>query len=95
MDRIKDVIHGIFSELKSPAKTQARNLLEKWPAIVGPKLAQQTKPVLKKGVLMIWVEQSALAFELKQRYQEVLLKRVQVAIGDEAIQAIRIYLLNG
>ena len=91
MEQIKDVLNGIFLELKSPAKAKARNLLENWPAIVGSKLAGQTKPVLKNNTLMIWVEQSALAFELKQRYQEVLLKRAQAALGEDAVHSIRIY----
>lgn len=92
MDNIKDVVLGLFKDLQAPEKTQKRQLLEKWPAIVGGKLAKHTKPLLnEKGILTVWVDQSTLAFELKQRYQDALLKRVRAALGEEAVSAIRFY----
>ncbi len=91
MDNIRDVIGRIFKELDQPEKLQHRRLVESWPSIAGPKIAPHTKPVLgKTGELFVWVDQSALAFELKQRYQQSLLKRTQAAMG-EGIQSIRFF----
>ena len=91
MDNIRDVIGRVFKELDQPEQLQHRRLMESWPSIAGPKIAPHTKPALgKQGELFVWVDQSALAFELKQRYQQSLLKRTQAAMG-EGIQSIRFF----
>lgn len=92
MQVIKDVIHQIFSDLESPKKIKHRQLAEKWPAIVGTKIAAHTKPALgSNGQLTVWVDQSVLAFELKQKHQQALLKRVQAALDPETVRTLRFY----
>ena len=92
MDDIKKIIDGLMGVLADPASRKKTLLMEKWPAIIGAKLAGHTKPVFgKKGELIIWVDQSALAFELRQRHQEVLLARVRTALGNEEIKTLRFF----
>ncbi len=92
MQQIKDVLSGIFQELRSPQKTVRQTLLAKWPEIAGARIAKDTKPVLMDdGRLIVWVSQSVLAFEIRQRYQPGLLKRAQAALGESTVKSIRIY----
>ncbi len=92
MDNIRKIIDGLMGALADPASQKKMQLLEKWPAIVGTKLAGHTKPVFgKKGELIVWVDQSPLAFELRQRHQQALLKRVQTALGDGEIKSLRFF----
>ena len=90
MEAIKDVISHIFSELQTPKKLRNRVLFEQWPSIAGPKIAPHTKPALgQNGQLIVWVDQSVLAFELRQRYQQSLLKRTQAALGEDVVRTVR------
>ncbi|OGW72250.1 MAG: hypothetical protein A2Y02_01970 [Omnitrophica bacterium GWA2_52_12] len=92
MDPLKDILTGIFKDLTSQQKSERGRLMEKWPEIAGAKIAPHTKPAFgKKGEVVIWADQAALAFELKQRYYAVLLKRIQNALGNEDIQTLRFY----
>jgi len=78
--------------LAEPASQKKIQLMEKWPAIIGTKLAGHTKPVFgKNGELIIWVDQSVLAFELRQRYQNVLLARLQTALGNKEVKSLKFF----
>jgi len=89
LDSIKKIISNVIIELQSPEKKKRQDLLELWPSIAGPKISSQTKPVLgREGRLTVWVSQSVLAFELKQKYQQSLLKRAQAALGEKTVTAI-------
>lgn len=89
MQVIKDILPSVLRELRSPEKTNRTRLLEHWPSIAGPRLAAHTRPRLTpKGELWVWVDQSALAFELSQRYRHSFLKRVQAVIGGETVKSI-------
>ncbi len=86
---IKEVLSGVLQELQSPKKEKHRKLLESWPAIAGKKIASHTKPFLtKEKRLNVWVDQSTLAFELRQRYQQTLLKRTQAVLVAEEVLSI-------
>ncbi len=92
MDDIKKIVAGLIGDMADPERVKRGRLMEKWPEIVGKKIADHTKPVFgKKGELKVWVDQSALAFELKQRYHHVLLQRLQEALGDDEIKSLRFY----
>jgi len=92
MEDIKKIIDGLMGTMSDPERAKKGTLMEKWPAVVGAKFAEHTKPSFgKKGELIVWVDQSALAFELKQRYHQVLLKRIHNALGDEEIKVLKFY----
>jgi predicted nucleic acid-binding Zn ribbon protein len=89
MDAIADVLKRVIGNLSSPVKQRQILLAEKWPAIAGERVAAHTKPALgKDGKLWIWVDQSALAFELSRRYAPALLKRVQAELGSETVKRL-------
>ncbi len=92
MDDIKKIVEGLIGAMADPERIKKVRLMEMWPKVIGPKLAEHTKPVFgKKGELIVWVDQSVLAFELKQRYHQVLLKRLKEALGDDEIMSLRFY----
>jgi len=91
MQTLREVVDGIFEELSSPQKLKHQKLTEKWPDIAGPQVAPHTKATLgQDGQINVWVDQSTLAYELMQRYQMALLKRIQAVLGEE-IKSIRFY----
>ncbi len=92
MQSIKNILETVFTELQKPEKARAGVLSENWPAIAGPKIAPHTKPSLRAdGQLTVWVDQSTLAFELRQRYQQSLLKRTQAVLGEDVVKSIRFF----
>mgnify|MGYP001571497376 CR=1 FL=1 len=90
MQAVKDILPAVLQNLKTPLKQKRSLLLEKWGSIAGAKISTRTKPELgKNGVLLVWVEQAALAFELSQRYKQTLLRRAQAELGQEDVKTIR------
>src|SRR3989338_6843426 len=96
MDAIKTIMNSVIAELSSPEKEIRKRLIQAWPKIAGEKIASSTKPFLGKNkTLWVWVEHSALAFELNQRYRQALLKRVQAVVGEQEVQTINIRVGRG
>ncbi len=90
MQAIKELIPSVLAALQAPELAQRSKLVSEWPAIAGLKIAGHTRPVLNpSGELLVWVDQSTLAFELSQRYRGSLLKRAQAALGEEAVKSVR------
>lgn len=90
IQNLKALLPGILEQLKTPEKQIRSKLVCEWPAIAGEKIAAQTKPVLlANGELCVWVEKSALAFELSQKYKQGLLKRVRASLGEKEVTGIR------
>ena len=84
-----DILPGVLRDLQSPAKKDAGRITEKWDSIAGPRVAPHTRPFLtKNGNVIVWVDRSALAFELSQRFRSSLLKRIQAVLGEEKVKAI-------
>lgn len=93
MQNIQDIVSHVLRDLESPKKKKHGLLIDQWPSIAGPRIAPHTKPILGQGGrLNVWVDQSTLAFELRQRYQQILLKRAQAVLGEEEIKTIRFYI---
>ncbi len=91
MQQIKDLLSGVLRELQDPEKKKRSKLVTAWPSIAGPKIAPHTKPILtERGDLLVWVDQSALAYELNQKYRQSLLKRTQAVLGEDAVKTIKI-----
>lgn len=84
MEAIKNIIPAVLEQFKNPAHDSRQKLWSEWTELVGVNIARHTRPSLgMNGTLFIWVDQSALAFELTQKYKHVLLKRVRAVVGDE------------
>jgi len=92
MEDIRKIVDGLIGAMADPERAKKGKLMEMWPKVIGPRFAEHTKPVFgKKGELIVWVDQSVLAFELKQRYHQVLLNRLKEALGDDEIKSLRFY----
>ena len=90
MQAIKELLPEVLAGLQAPELVLRRKLVSEWPAIAGTKIANHTRPVIDpSGELLVWVDQSTLAFELNQRYRGSLLKRTQAVLGEEAVKKIR------
>ena len=89
MGPLTPLIDSLLQDLKSGFKGKRSNLETLWPQIVGAKFNLHTKATLNPaGTLCVWVDQSVLASELRQRYQGTLLKRAQEAIGEKEVKKI-------
>lgn len=91
MQAIKDLLPGVLASLQTPEKKDRSRLVSEWPSVAGPKIASHTKPTLRNGALCVWVDQSALAYELSQKYKASILKRAQMALGETTIKTVRFY----
>lgn len=92
MQAIKDLLPGILANLQAPEKQTRGKLVDEWPALVGAKIAAHTKPAFRKnGELCIWVDQAPLAYELSQKYGQVLLGRAQACLGKETVKSLKFY----
>lgn len=90
MDKIKDLLPAFFRSFENPEIKKRGALTAAWLSIAGPKIGPHTKPLLKDAELIVWVDQSALAFEIRQKHLPSLLKRTQAVMGQEAVKKIRI-----
>lgn len=90
MQAIKDLLPTVMAGLHTPELALRSKLVSEWSAIAGNRIAAHTRPTLNAaGDLWVWVDQSALAFELNQRYRGSLLKRTQAALGEDAVKSVR------
>ncbi|MFZ5803086.1 MAG: DciA family protein [Candidatus Omnitrophota bacterium] len=90
-EAIQKILAGILRDLSTPEKEARQKLVDGWKKIVGEALAKRTKPLLAKDdSLIIWTDRSALAFELKQRYKETIVRRVEALLGKK-LKAYRVY----
>jgi predicted nucleic acid-binding Zn ribbon protein len=87
---LADTIKSVLTQL-SCADTQKKSiLLSLWPSIIGTKYARNTKPRFSnEKTVIVWVDDSTLAFELSRRYKPTILKRLQNQFGEDEIQNIR------
>lgn len=90
MESLKDLLPAVLKLFQTPETRKKSKLIDSWAAIAGPKIGPHTKPFLKDTELIVWVDQSALAFEIKQKHSPSLLKRAQGVMGEEAVKTIRI-----
>jgi len=91
METLKDVLPTVLSRLQDPETLKKNQLFNQWPDVVGQKIAAHSKPSISKaGHLFVWVDQSALAFELNQKYRPTILKRAQAIMGSGAIKAVHV-----
>ncbi len=86
---LTSVLDTLFRDLKTGVKEKRSSLQDRWNEIVGPSFARHTKGVLRTGnTLAVWVDDSALASELAQKYQGTILKNAQGILGEGAVKKI-------
>ncbi len=86
---LTSVLDTLFRDLKTGVKEKRSSLEDRWSEIVGSAFARHTKGVIRTGkILAVWVDDSALASELAQKYQGTILKNAQTVLGEETVQKI-------
>ncbi len=83
------ILDGLLSRLSAPEQNKKSMLIESWPRIVG-RFSEHTKPRFGSGgEVVVWVDDSTLAFELSRRYKPLLLKRLKNQFGENEVRDIR------
>ena len=85
---LAQVIKSVFQELSSEPKQKNTKLASSWPRIVGDRIAGRTNVKFSESNVVIWADNSALAFELSQKYKASILKRLQNEFGEEEVKSI-------
>ncbi len=85
---LTETVKNIFRELSTEPKQKNARLVAGWSRMVGERIAKKTTPKFGKSGVVVWVDNSALAFELSQRYGSTILKRLQNEFGEEEIKKV-------
>jgi predicted nucleic acid-binding Zn ribbon protein len=85
------ILTGLLTRLRAPEQNKKAALMELWPKIAG-RFSEHTKPRFgSDGQVIVWVDDSTLAFELSQRYKPTLLKRLTNQFGENEVKDIRFF----
>ena len=86
---ISDVLKNVVEQLSRTKKKDISKILSAWPLVVGKDFSRRTRPAnLKKGALLVVVEDSAWFYQLNLQ-KEKLLKALQKRIGADKVQKIQ------
>ena len=89
---LKSILSGLLSRLVGAEQQTKSALVDCWPEIVGGQFSKHTKPrFAQNGNVIVWVDDSTLAFELARRYKGSILKRLQNQFGEEKVKDIRFF----
>ncbi len=86
---IGDVLKSVVEKLDKAKEKGISRILSAWPSVVGKDFSRRTRPAnLKKGALLVFVEDSAWFYQLNLQ-KEKLLKALQKRIGADKVQKIQ------
>jgi predicted nucleic acid-binding Zn ribbon protein len=89
MIKIRDVVNDVIKDIGLETAMAERRVLELWPEVAGPKLAERAVAVqFKQGILFVAVESSSLRTDLTMRVPEFL-SRFRDRIGRPTVERIR------
>lgn len=90
MGPLAPVLNSIL-EGTGGVKEKRTSLQTHWSQIVGNQLGGHTRPSLTpEGWLSVWVDDSTLACEVRQRYLGTILKRTEAILGEGAIKKMAV-----
>lgn len=85
---VGDLIKAFYEERKGPDYYDAVKIIEKWPGVVGPFIAQYTRDLyIKEGVLFVSLTSDSLRNELYYS-KAVLRKNLNDIVGRELLTDI-------
>lgn len=85
---IGNIVKNVVEKLSSSRKANTQKILTAWPSIAGKELTRHTRPAsLKKGILKIFVDESAWIYQANLKKQ-ILLKALKKKIGQEKVRDI-------
>lgn len=83
------LITAAFSKLKLDDQLGEAVVMKAWAEIVGPFLAQQTRPRgLQNGVLVVSIANSALLSQLRVYLKPEILKKLRARLGSNRVRDI-------
>lgn len=83
------ILDGLLARLRTQEQNKKAVLMKLWPKIAG-RFSEHTKPRFgSNGRVIVWVDDSTLAFELSRRHKPALLKRLVNQFGENAVKDIR------
>ena len=85
---LNNTLKLIFTNLTDGPKQKNARLIEKWNRLVGEEVSKKTTPRFHTSSVVIWVENSALACELSQRWGDIILKRLQNEFGEKEVRRV-------
>ena len=89
MGPLAPVVRSLLQDLSQGVNRERSDLVSEWPSLVGKSLSAHTKPsLLSSGTVCIWVDDSTLAFELSQKYQGTILRRLEAVWGEGAVKRL-------
>ena len=89
---LKPILGNLLSQLINPEHEKRSALINSWSEIAGNHFSKHTKPRFSQdGKIMVWVDDSTLAFELRHRYKPMLLKRLQNQFGEAEVKDIKFF----
>ena len=89
---LEPILKNLLASFEHPEQQKKSVLVDSWPKMVGNQFSKHTKPRFSPdGKVIVWVDDSTLAFELSQRYKPVLLKRLRNQFGEDQVKDIRFF----
>ncbi len=85
---LNETIKTIFSILSSEPKQKNAKLTNIWPKVAGAEIAKRTKVKFSKSGVTVTTNSSAFAFEISQKFGDLILKRLQNEFGENEVQKI-------
>ncbi|PIQ85984.1 MAG: hypothetical protein COV74_06525 [Candidatus Omnitrophica bacterium CG11_big_fil_rev_8_21_14_0_20_45_26] len=76
-------VNAIFTRLSESPAQQKSKLVDRWQALVGPKIGAETTPKFGRQSVIVWTGNAALASELTHKYGQAILKRLQNEFGED------------
>lgn len=89
--KMSDLVSGLLKELGLEEKNWHQTLMNEWPDLVGPQVAQRARPGrLQNRVLTIFVTSPVWLNELSRYSKPQMLKNIQARFGADLIREIRL-----
>jgi predicted nucleic acid-binding Zn ribbon protein len=93
--RIGDVLPGVLRHLGLQTRFSERQVVEKWPSVVGPELARRARALrCENGTLLVHVDHGAWMQEL-HFIEKDLLAKLRAACPDVNLSRIRFTARDG
>ena len=90
MEPLGASVPGVLKSMGLECKWREHAVAEKWPEIVGPQIAAQTRPAfVNRGILTVYVSHPAWLSDLQRFHRNTILERLQRALPEENICSIR------
>lgn len=89
--KVGELIPGLLRQAGLEERLWEHELLNEWPALVGPQVARRARPGrVQRKTLVVFVSNSAWLNELSRYGQQQILDNVQKRFGKDRIQALRL-----